>query len=206
MAQKPQPASINSIEFDALISYGRNYEAQAPEYPVEEGYSIGDTIIIKPMTIDVTAMLSAAPVTFYRRHGAGRGRVEEVARKLQSLYEKRELVTLTTFRGVYRNMAIESMSLPYSADTGSSMQVTMKLKQVVKVGSKTTAIPASYGKSGETGANAGTASTAPLTSNTSASGQNQQKADSQKACSTLYGAGNMAKEALEGMFEWMKGW
>ena len=78
--------------------------------------------------------------------------------------------------------------------------------QVVKVGSKTTAIPASYGKSGETGANAGTASTAPLTSNTSASGQNQQKADSQKACSTLYGAGNMAKEALEGMFEWMKGW
>ena len=40
MAQKPQPASINSIEFDALISYGRNYEAQAPEYPVEEGYSV----------------------------------------------------------------------------------------------------------------------------------------------------------------------
>ena len=61
------------------------------------------------------------------------------------------------------------------------------LKQVVKVGSKTTAIPASYGKSGETGTNAGTASTAPLTANTSASGQDQQKADSQKASSVLYG-------------------
>ena len=36
MAEKPQPASINNIEFDALISYGRNYEAQAPEYPVED--------------------------------------------------------------------------------------------------------------------------------------------------------------------------
>lgn len=187
MAEKPQPASINNIEFDALISYGRNYEAQAPEYPVEDGYSVEDTIIIKPMTIDVTAMLSAAPVTFYKRHGAGRGRVEEIAKQLQELYEKKELVTLTTFRGVYRDMAIESMALPYSVDTGTSMQVTMKLKQIMKVGSKTASIPASYGKSGETGANAGTASAAPLTSNTSASGQAQQKADSQKACSVLYG-------------------
>lgn len=187
MAEKLQPANISGIEFDALITYGRNYEAEAPEYPVEDGYSVGDTIIIKPMTMDITAMISAAPVTFYKSHGAGRGRVEDVAKQLEELYERRELVTVTTFRGIYRDMAIESMSLPYSTDTGSSMQVTMKLKKVVRVGSKTTSIPASLGKSGETGANAGTAVTAPLTSNTSGSGADQQKADSQKACSALYG-------------------
>lgn len=187
MAEKPQPANINGIEFDALITYGRNYEAESPEYPVEDGYSVGDTIILKPMTIDITAMLSAAPVTFYKSHRAGRRRVEEMAKKLEELYEKRELVTVTTFRGIYKDMAIESMSLPYSTDTGSSMQVTMKLKKVVRVGSKTASIPASYGKSGKTGANAGTANTSPLTSNTSGSGADQQKADSQKAGSALYG-------------------
>lgn len=186
MAEKPQPTNINGIEFDALVTYGRNYEANVPEYPVEDGYSVGDTIIIKPMTIDITAMLSASPVTF-KGHGAGRGRVEEMAKKLEELYEKKELVTVTTFRGIYKDMAIESMSLPYSTDTGSSMQVTMKLKKVEKVGSKAASIPASYGKGGETGANAGTANTAPLTSNTSGSGADQQKADSQKAGSVLYG-------------------
>lgn len=187
MAEKPQPTNINGIEFDALVTYGRSYEAEIPEYPVEDGYSVADTIIVKPMTIDITAMISAAPVTFYRKHGAGRERVEEIAKQLEELYEKRELVTVTTYRGIYRDMAIESMTLPYSVDTGTSMQVTMKLKKVTRVSSKTTSIPASYGKSGESGANAGTANTSPMTSNTSGSGAEQQKADSKEAGSTLFG-------------------
>lgn len=197
-----QPASIDGIAFDALISYGRDYSAQIPDYPVEEGYVVQDTIILAPMTLSITAMLSDTPVTF-RSHGSGIGRVENVAKQLEALYEKKKLVTVVTSRGVYRNMGIESLSLPYTTDTRTSMQVSIGLKQVRTVSAKAAGIPADYGRGGETGANAGTASTTPMTANTSGSGTEQQKADSKKASSTAYGIAESAGDFVTSL---VNGW
>ena len=47
MSRAKMPASINGIEFDVLIGQSESYQADAPEYPTEEGYSVSDSIILK---------------------------------------------------------------------------------------------------------------------------------------------------------------
>lgn len=185
-----QPAKLGSISFDALISFDRTLEADIPDYPVELGYSVQDTIILKPVYINVTAYLTNTPVTFGGR--ASKSRVEQIAQALTSLYERKQLTTFTCSKGVYRSMGIESLSLPYDSETKGAMEVSFKLKQVRTTSSTTVAIPGSYGKGGATGANAGTAST-----NTGGSGSGSAggssgsggsgNSSSQKSASILYG-------------------
>ncbi len=48
MARAKQPVSVDDIEFDALIDSEEGYEADVPEYPTEKGFSVSDTIVLKP--------------------------------------------------------------------------------------------------------------------------------------------------------------
>lgn len=184
-------ARLNGISFDALISFERTHEADIPDYPVERGYSVQDTIILKPTIINVTAYLTRTPVTFGGR--ASGNRVERTAKSLVSLYERKQLVKFTCSKGVFRNMGIESLSLPYSTDSKGAMEVSFKLKQVRVTGSVTVSIPGTYGKGGATGTNAGTANTSHpgvsggSGSSSSSNGAATQKAASQKSASILYG-------------------
>lgn len=176
-----QPVIIDGIEFDALISHTENLEAEIPEYPVEEGYSVQDTIILKPKSLELTVHVSNTPVTFMEH--ASPGRVQQVANQLMQLYLEHKLVTVTSSKGIFRNMGIESISLPYSVDTRSSLTIPITLKEVRTTGSKIVSIPDSYGKGGESGANAGTANTAPLSAPNSS--KEEQKADSKEAGATI---------------------
>ena len=54
MAKKVQPVSINDVEFDALIDDSRTLPNSVPSYPVEDGFSISDTIIHSPQTLSIT--------------------------------------------------------------------------------------------------------------------------------------------------------
>ena len=56
-------------------------------------------------------------------------------------------------------MAILSVSISKSTEMGYARQIPISFKEIRVTSSKTTTIPDSYGKSGTTGANAGTAST-----------------------------------------------
>ena len=42
---KPQPVNIGGIECDALIHHELSLEMEIPDYPVEEGFSVQDTMI-----------------------------------------------------------------------------------------------------------------------------------------------------------------
>lgn len=153
---KMQPCSVNGIEFDALISEGKNYSSEVPEYAVEEGYEVSDNISIKPMTLELTGNLTNTPVTWDHH---GNGRVEAVVAQLESLFFTRQLVTVTTSTDTYTDMAITSLSVPKDAEDKTSRNVRMSLKKVTVVSSQVTSIPASYVRGGDTGANAGTAGT-----------------------------------------------
>ena len=56
-------------------------------------------------------------------------------------------------------MGITSMQIKRSSENGYNKEVSLSLRQINVTATKTAAIPDSYGKSGATGANAGTAST-----------------------------------------------
>lgn len=54
MARNMQPVSVWGIEFDALIDETKNMTSTIPEYPVEEGFPVSDTIINDPLSVSMT--------------------------------------------------------------------------------------------------------------------------------------------------------
>jgi hypothetical protein len=152
-----QPVTINGIGFDALIDEDKNYEADVPVYPVESGFEVSDTIILKALTLSMTLYLTNTPVTWRERHGSSPSRVQDVIKQLEALYFAKEPVTVVTSERTYPNMAITSINLRKSLETGSSREIPISFQEIRVTEAATASIPDSYGKSGATGANAGTA-------------------------------------------------
>ncbi len=157
-----QPCSIDGIEFDALIGTEESYESDVPQYPVEAGYEVGDTIINKTLELQMIVYVSNTPVSHYEQFGeegqAGT-RVEDVISRLKKMRNNRQLVTIVTNDNTYKNMALQSMTITKTTEQGYAREIPCTFKEVIITSSKTTSIPSSYGKSGSSGTNGGSAST-----------------------------------------------
>lgn len=208
-----QPVNIGGIECDALIHHELAMEAEIPDYPVEEGYSVQDTMILKPRTLSLTVIVTNTPITF--RSHASPGRVQEVAARFQELYQSRQLITVTSAKGSFQNMGITSLSLPYDVSTKTSLEIPITLKEVLTTTAQTVTIPSEYGRGGDTGTTAGTANTSPYGSETGTastvtgnSAENEQSGD-EKGASAIYSIGSMimgSEEALENGIESVVGY
>ena len=208
-----QPVNIGGIECDALIHHELAMEAEIPDYPVEEGYSVQDTMILKPRTLSLTVMVTNTPITF--RSHASPGRVQEVAARFQELYQSRQLITVTSAKGSFQNMGITSLSLPYDVSTKTSLEIPITLKEVLTTTAQTVTIPSEYGRGGDTGTTAGTANTSPYGSETGTAStvtgnsvENEQSGD-EKGASAIYSIGSMimgSEEALKNGIESVVGY
>lgn len=199
MGKALRPVSIAGIEFDALIDESRTLSADAPEYPVETGFTVSDSIILKPETLDMTLYLTDSPVTWKRRFGGGPGRVQSVIKRLEDAYFGKEPVTVVTTDKTYTNMAIVSISISKTLESGYAREIPISLKEIRVTKSSTTTIPASYGKSGESGTNAGTAGTKKGSTGSSGGGSGSSggssgsnSGSSEKSGSILYGVASSA--------------
>lgn len=189
MSKPTRPTSIDGIEFDALISSSESLSAEVPDYPCEAGYSVHDTIITKPMEISLTLFLSNNPVTWYNRLGNDVDRVQVVEEKLRALFAARKMVTVLTPTDKFRNMCITSVGINKSKENGNGRGIDISLKQVSITHTKTTSIPASYGKSGESMSNAGNASTGNASGGSKDNGSSDsEKQTSKNKASMLYSA------------------
>lgn len=191
MAKPKRPVRIGDIEFDALISSSEAHSAEVPDYPCEEGYSVHDTIVTKPMELSLTLYLTNNPVTWYNRFGNSRDRVQVVEEKLRELFAERKKLTVLTSTDKYKNMCITSVGIDKSKENGTGRSISITLKQINITKTQTAAVPASYGKSGTSMANAGTAgtgSTESTQSGSSTSSKEDEKSTSQNKASLLYNA------------------
>lgn len=170
MARAKQPVSIDGIEFDALIDQSVDYSAEVPEYPTEKGFSVSDTIVLKPETISMTLFVTDTPVTWKQRFGSGSGRVQNVVKRLEELYFSKKVISIVTSDAVYDNMAITSISIVKNTSSGYAREIPISFKKIVVTESSTVTIPDSYGKSGASGASAGSASTSTVSSGGGSSG------------------------------------
>lgn len=153
-----QPVSINGIEFDALISQSKSFEAQIPAYPVESGHEVVDDIITSSLVLSMTLYLTDTPVTWRNRHQET-GRIAMVESQLQELFFERQPVTVATSDDTYENMAITAISFSKTAEVGYAREIPITLVQISVTETQTTTIPDSYGKSGTTKSSAGPANT-----------------------------------------------
>lgn len=159
MPKVKHPVSINGVEFDALITEDRTLEASVPEYSVEDGFAVSDSIIIGSEKLSMTLFVTNTPVTWYNRHGSSNTRVATVCAQLEQIFFNATPVTIITNDKVYRNMAIESIGFSKNVETGYSREIPISFKKIRVTTAKTTTIPSSYGKSGASRSSAGNAST-----------------------------------------------
>lgn len=161
MARATQPVSINGIDVDALIESSESYTAQAPAYPVEDGASIEDTLVLEPMELQMTVFVTEYPVTWLGRHGGGGNRVRSVTDALVEAFKKKSFITVATYEKTYENMVITSLELPKTQDMTAAMEIPITLSQVTvtSTATGTVTVSDSYSKSGATGKSTGAAKT-----------------------------------------------
>lgn len=150
-----QPVSVAGIEFPAMLDETQTFTSDIPEYPVETGFVISDNITLQPMELPLTLLLSDTPLTWRSRVRS----MSEAESMLKELYFSKTPFTVVTPSGTFESMGITSMQIKRSSENGYNKEVSLSLKQINVTATKTASIPDSYGKSGATGANAGTAST-----------------------------------------------
>lgn len=153
-----KPVSIWGIEFDALIEETKNLSATIPTYPVEEGFPVSDTIILNPISIQMTLYVSNTPVTWLYRHGTSNDRVNKICDLLEQKWLQKQLTKIVTTEAIYKDMGITSISIRKSHDIGYAREISISAQKVRITKRKTVMIPSYILKSGETKANAGTAS------------------------------------------------
>ena len=122
MPKAKQPVSIAGVEFDALIKSEITYEADVPQYPIETGFTISDSVIVKQTKIEMTLYLSDNPVTWRRRLG-GYGHAAQAIKHLENVFKERRLIFVSTSEANYSNMAIQSYSVSKSVEEGYSYEI-----------------------------------------------------------------------------------
>ena len=209
MARKNvKPVSVAGIEFDALVEETKTFSATVPAYPVEEGFPVSDTIILDPLTVSMTLYVSNTPVTWLYRHGTAPTRVMEICNLIENLWLSREPVKIVTTDAIYANMGITSISVKKSREIGYAREISLTAQKIRVTSAKTAEIPSYILKSGETKANAGTASTSKTSkasgkassgsgtaagsvtsasSGSSSSGASKAGGNAKKSASVLYG-------------------
>lgn len=194
MGQPKRPVKIDGVEFDALISSSESYSADVPDYPCEDGYSVHDTIITKPMELSLTLFLSNNPVTWYNLLGNHSDRVQVVEEKLRALFAARKKITVLTATDKFTDMCITSVGISKSKENGNGRGIDITLKRINITSKRTTSVPASYGKSGASMSNAGNAGTGnggsggSSGSSSSSSKKSKKNSSSKNKASLLYNA------------------
>lgn len=191
MGKAKRPCKLGGIAFDALLTQDDSLEAELPDYPVESGKSVNDSVIIKPFYISAELYLTNTPITWARQQG-GRNRVRQVEDRLREAFINKEPLIYSTSDRTYQDMCLESLTISKSEENGYARKITVKLKQVTITQTKTGIIPDSYVRGGQTAASAGTASTKPATNSgvVNNGSTKDSKETSQKKGSILYNAAN----------------
>ena len=157
---------------------------------------MSDNITLKPETLNMTLFVTDTPVTWKNRHGGGPGYTEGIVAQVKALYFAKQPVTVTTSETVYEDMAITNLNIKKSTEVGYAREIPIVLKKIIVTESATVTIPGSYGKSGATGASAGTAHTTAASKGSGSgggsaggsSGGNSKGSNKQGGGSILYNA------------------
>ncbi len=188
MKKLKTPVTVGNVKFDVLMNESIERSAEVPQYPVEDGYKVSDAILISPLTISITALISNMPVTWKNKFKGQSHRTKTEVNKLIKLYEKKTPVSYYNRQKRYKNMAITSLSIPKTEEMIECVEISLTLQEIKVTKPKVVDIDASYMRSGTTGTYAGTAATTTTDEN-----------DSTEKSSALYGLGSAVKSGISNL-------
>lgn len=144
---------VASFEVDAVLSETHTFEREVTTNEVENGSPIADHIIKRPITLEISAMVTDAPIKGLIENYSnaldnilgGSKYTADCFGALRLLYERQSVVTIYTEYAAYENMAIQSITLPRAPEDGEALIFTIRAVQVRIVETATTTLPKGMG-------------------------------------------------------------
>lgn len=113
---------IGNQSFKAIQVVDLTDSAETPEHRVEDGFSVVDTIILKPKEFSLTLEL-----------------MEDEIDPLKQLYESKQPTEFVCRFGVFEDIVIKELHITQGGSI-NSFRATVRLKQILKVKAKTTTV------------------------------------------------------------------
>ena len=123
---------IGGYEIDALLSVDPSHRSEVTIHPVEEGAKVSDHIIERPLTVNVTGIVSDSPIGLVALSRAeGSKPSADAYSHFQTMQKDKLPVSIES--GVYPvfdHMVLLSISAPKSATTGASFRFSASFQQI----------------------------------------------------------------------------
>jgi len=155
------------ITCDVVTEEEHNMEAEATQYPIEDGSNISDHVVNRGKTIRIDGMVSDDPITVlqtgfldrnisgivplsiksklgYGLSGDSGKPSKETFDQFEKIYDEKRPVTLITGLKKYENMIMESSTMPRSSQTVRSLKFTCIFRQINIMSTQMVAAPAVY--------------------------------------------------------------
>lgn len=128
--------TLGSVTFDAVINITETQDVTVTQNPIELGSFVNDHTFAQPLQVEFTGVLSdqsigsAIDVVSNLISGSGKNAQNKIDVLLRQAFAG-DLLTLTTPQKTYVNYAMTSVSAPREARTGTGVELTIKLIEVV---------------------------------------------------------------------------
>lgn len=151
-----------SFEVDAVLTETHTFSRQVTDNKVENGSPVADHIIKNPVTLEIQAIVTDAPIKGILEGVSdavdnllgGSKYTNDCFGALYQLYEYQGYMTVYTQYKTYTKMVIESITIPRDPKDGEALVFTISMKQIRIVSSATTKLPAGMGTKSDGKSNA----------------------------------------------------
>lgn len=132
----PTATKIDTLKIDVTRVETHTFANEVTDHPVEEGANVSDHSRPRPYTVTMECLISDTPLAD-RSDGDSTPRIAAF-QKLRDLHETGAIVTIVTSLATYKDMAIESISIPRDAKGREALQFSVSFKHVRTVRNKLT--------------------------------------------------------------------
>lgn len=135
------PTQISKLKVDIVRTCEYTYSQDVTSHPIEAGYEIHDSIVNKPMIVNLTVGISSSPVTWFWSNGSGQSKFSNALRALEAIRDAKEPVTIVRPDKMLQNMVLTDVRYNNNDESSSIIWVDLSFKQIVKVVTQVVDIP-----------------------------------------------------------------
>lgn len=118
---------VGTITFDLLTQEQHNFNNQVSDHNIEDGSTVSDHIKNELENGSLTGLITNFSI---RTYGITTNRAQDAFEEMIRLWKSKELVTVITIMRVYEQMAITSVSVARSNQTGEAIELNISFKKL----------------------------------------------------------------------------
>lgn len=131
---KIEETSAFLIDVDAYLSESHDFESKVTEHPVESGSVVSDHIILLPPIVNITGIITDTPLLKWNAVSGlltpEEGRSLAKIQQMLEMRDAKQLFSISTSLGIYKDYFFIRLSIPFTAEDGYSVKFTATLKKL----------------------------------------------------------------------------